>query len=91
MWVVCDAFFNYARYSNKIIARILQKCLKAAPGLKMSSIVKYFLIKNRKQYKAWLLKQLDQDRPTTLVMAHGEVLRSSDLPSKIKALVESRL
>jgi len=90
-WIVGDAFFNYARYSKKFKSRLTQKILQAAPGLKMSSVVKYFLIKNRKEYKDWLMTQLDQDRPTTLVPVHGEILRDSDLPTKIRDLVLKRL
>ena len=90
-WIVCDSFFNYSRLSNKLRARTLQKLFKAAPGLKISALVKYFLMKDRKIYKHWLFEQLAKDQPTTLVPAHGEILRDPDLPQKIKELVQQRI
>lgn len=90
-WIVCDAFFNYARFSKKPIARMIQKLSKAAPGLKISFLVKRFMIVDKKKYKDWLFEQLDRDRPNTLVPAHGEILRATDLPQKIRDLVQKRL
>ena len=90
-WIVCDAFFNYARFSKKPIARGIQKLFKAAPGLKISFLVKTFMIKDRKKYKEWVKEQLDRDRPTTLVPAHGEILRDPELPQKIRDLLDERL
>jgi hypothetical protein len=90
-WIVCDAFFNYARFSKKPIARTIQKLFKAAPGLKISFLVKRFMIVDRKKYKDWLFERLEADRPNTLVPAHGEILRAPDLPQRIRDLVQQRL
>lgn len=90
-WIVCDSFFNYPKFSNKFITRLIQKIMKAAPGLQMSQVVKYGLIKNRKVYKGWLLNQIAADKPTMLVPAHGEILNSNDLPKMLEELIERRL
>lgn len=91
VWIVGDAFLNYARYSNRPIARFLQKMLHAAPHLKISTVIKYLLIKDRKRYKNWLLNQLKEDRPTTLIPLHGEVLKSEQVPLEIETIVQKRL
>jgi len=91
IWIVGDAFLNYARFSNRPLARFMQKIMRAAPGLKISSVIKYLLIKNRKRYKNWLLNQLKTDQPTTLIPLHGEVLQSPQLPVEIQKIVEKRL
>lgn len=90
-WIVCDAFFNHPKFSNKFITRLIQKLMKAAPGLQISNIVKYFLIKNRGLYKKWLRTQLAKDKPSILIPAHGEILRSPDLPEIIEKLIAARL
>lgn len=90
-WITCDSFLNYERYSNQPIARFLQKLLDAAPGLKMSQVIKYFIIKDRKSFKNWTLDQLAVDHPTTLIPSHGEVLQSTSLSHDIQTLLKKRL
>jgi|GEM_PF-1039274 len=90
-WITCDSFLNYDRMSNQPIARFLQKVLGAAPGLKMSQVVKWVIIKDRKSFKGWALKQLELDQPTTLIPSHGEVSQDANLAKDLEALLLARL
>ena len=90
-WITCDSFLNYERLSNQPVARTLQKLLGAAPGLKMSQVVKWLILNDKKAFKAWVLAQLKQDQPTTLIPSHGEVTQDKHLKDKIKSMVSSRL
>jgi UrcA family protein len=63
---------------------------RAAPGLRISSIVKWWLIKDRKQYQTWVLGQLATERPTRLIPAHGAVISDPDLASALASLVKTR-
>lgn len=90
-WITCDSFLNYERLSNQPIARFMQKLLGAAPGLKMSQVIKWFIIKDRKSFKNWALKQLAEDKPTTLIPSHGEVSQEHDLAIKLENLLVTRL
>jgi len=90
-WITCDSFLNYDRVSNQPIARIMQKLLGAAPGLKISQVVKWFILDNRKTFKSWVMKQLDQDQPTTLIPSHGEIRYDPLLASRIRKLINNRL
>jgi len=91
LWITCDSFLNYDRVSNQPLARFMQKLLGAAPGLKMSQVVKWFILKDRKQFKAWLLDRIALDNPVALIPSHGEVLLSDDLPTHISDLLNKRL
>lgn len=90
-WITCDSFLNYERYSNQPIARFLQKLLDAAPGLKMSQVIKFFIIKDRKSFKHWALEQVRTDKPATLIPSHGEVAQRANLADDIEALLKKRL
>lgn len=90
-WITCDSFLNYERYSNQPIARFLQKLLNAAPGLKLSQVIKFFILKNRQSFKQWALDQVGNDQPTTLIPSHGEVAQRTSLASEITALLNKRL
>ena len=90
-WITCDSFLNYERVSNQPIARFMQKVLGAAPGLKMSQIIKWFIIKDRKSFKGWALNQVGFDQPTTLIPSHGEVRRNKDLAKELEGLLLARL
>jgi hypothetical protein len=90
-WITCDSFLNYERLSNQPVARTMQKLLGAAPGLKMSQVVKWLILNDKKAFKSWVLEQLKKDNPTTLIPSHGEVTHDSHLKEKIESMVTSRL
>jgi len=91
LWITCDSFLNYERMSNQPIAKAMQKLLGAAPGLKISQVIKWLLLDNKKSFKSWVLKQLARDKPTTLIPGHGEMAHDENLEEKLRALVLSRL
>lgn len=91
LWVTCDSFLNYPRFSNKPIARLMQKLLGAAPGLKMSAVVKYFILDDRKAFKKWLWWFLRRFPPTMLIPSHGDPIESKMLDTKLRKLVAGRI
>lgn len=91
LWITCDSFLNYERLSKQPIAKSLQKLLGAAPGLKMSQVIKWGLLDSRKDFKSWVLAQLLIDKPSILIPSHGELIVDTQLPEKLKTLVTSRL
>lgn len=91
LWITCDSFQNYERYSNQPIARTLQKLMDTAPGLKMSQFVKWLLMDNKRRFKHWVLDQIQEDKPTTLIPSHGEVEHDEQLSQRISELVKARL
>lgn len=90
-WITCDSFLNYERMSNQPIARFMQKILGAAPNLKISQVVKWFILSDRRCFKAWVLKQLHEDNPTTLIPSHGEVRSDDMLAQQITSVISQRL
>jgi len=91
LWVTCDSFLNYPRMSNQPIARLTQRLMGAAPGLKLSKVIKYVLLTDRVSFKQWCLEVVALHAPTTLLPSHGEVLEGESVAQEIRALVESRL
>jgi len=91
LWVTCDSFLNYARTSNQFMARTLQKLLDAAPGLKISQVVKWFILDDREAFRVWVLGQLEKGQPSTLIPSHGEICQSEDLSSQLTKLITDRL
>jgi hypothetical protein len=89
-WIVCDSFFNYKALSAHPIARAMQILFQAAPGLRISSIVKWWLIKDRKQYRKWVLDLLASEGPNRLIPAHGAIASDSDLANALASLVKRR-
>lgn len=91
VWITCDSFLNYERLSNQLVARAMQRLLGAAPGLKMSDVVKWLILDDRPGFKRWALKQLAVCSPEILIPSHGEVLHAAQLRDQIEALLEARL
>ncbi|MFT5592518.1 MAG: hypothetical protein ACI8SR_000877 [Oceanicoccus sp.] len=90
-WITCDSFLNYERMSNQPFARFMQKILGAAPNLKISQVVKWFILTDRQKFKSWALNLLKTDNPTTLIPSHGEIQIDSNLAQKIAGIIEQRL
>lgn len=91
LWITCDSFLNYDRVSNQPIAKAMQRMLDAAPGLKMSQVIKWFILDDKAKFKAWSLVQIENDQPVTLVPSHGEVAHSESLPAQLSSLLKGRL
>ena len=91
LWITCDSFLNYDRVSNQPIARFMQKLLGAAPGLKMSQVVKWFILDDRKRFKKWLSERIAKDNPVALIPSHGEVLIADNLAIRLSDLLNQRL
>ncbi len=91
LWITCDSFLNYDRVSNQPVARFMQKILGAAPGLKMSQVVKWFILDDRRAFKEWVLQRIIADKPVALIPSHGEVMLSESLDAKLTDLIKQRL
>jgi len=91
LWITCDSFLNYERVSKQPVARTLQSLLGAAPGLKISQVIKWILLDRKATFKTWVLNQLQKDKPTILIPSHGEVENDPKLAKKLRVLIESRL
>lgn len=91
VWITCDSFLNYDRVSNQPIARAMQKVLGAAPGLKISQVIKWLLLDKRRAFKPWVLEQLEKDQPSILIPSHGEVAKDSALTEQLKGVISDRL
>ncbi|GAA3917102.1 hypothetical protein [Litoribacillus peritrichatus] len=90
-WITCDSFLNYERMSNQPIAKAMQRLLGAAPGLKISQVVKWYIIEDKKAFKHWALDLLETETLYTLIPSHGEIAEREGLGDEIKALLKSRL
>jgi hypothetical protein len=91
LWITCDSFLNYDRVSKQPIARALQSLLGAAPGLKISQVIKWLLLDRKAKFKPWVLNQLQKDKPTILIPGHGEVDSGPELTERLRLLIETRL
>lgn len=91
LWVTCDSFLNYGRVSKQPIARAMQSLLGAAPGLKISLVIKWLLLDKRTEFKVWALKQLENDQPKILIPSHGDVETDSALCENLRCLIDEKL
>jgi len=91
LWITCDSFLNYKRLSRQPLARAMQKLLGAAPGLKISQVIKYFILTDKQAFKTWVLEHLEKFPPSDLIPAHGEPVSSEALANNLTDLITRRL
>ncbi|MBF0353018.1 MAG: hypothetical protein HQM11_18435 [SAR324 cluster bacterium] len=90
-WVVCDAFFNISQTPKKLLPKLIMTVFKSGPGLSMSTLMVLFGFSNRKQFKKWVLDQIDKEHPKGLIPAHGDNIFDPDLPERLRNIVQERL
>ncbi len=88
-WIVGDGFFNLSRVSLSPLG-LLVRALGIGPGLRIGTSFRW-LLRDVPAYTSWLLARIAQERPTTLVPCHGEILTDAALPERLEALVRKRL
>ncbi len=90
LWVVGDAFFNLSR-TPRSWAGLLLRLSGTTPGLRIGQTFRRACIEDRRSYRGWVLRQLDEAPPTRLIPAHGAVLESESLPERLRSLIELRI
>jgi hypothetical protein len=90
IWAVCDAIFNFSKLPNGIMG-FLMKFNRMGPGIEMSRVYQYLGTSNKKEYGKWLLKEIEERKPTLLIPLHGEIYQEQDLINKLEVLAKSRL
>lgn len=90
LWYVSDSCFNMPKLPSNFAVRLLLKSTKSAPGLCMNGLGNLFFLKDKKDYKRWFERELEQP-PAILVPAHGGVVRDDTLGTRLRGLVETRL
>jgi hypothetical protein len=88
-WIVCDGFLNIVRSPPGALGFFV-KLMRMGPGLSISSTFRWML-KNRQQYRNWLLERIAEDRPTVLIPCHGQIIDDPDLPARLERLTRERL
>lgn len=91
IWYVGDSCFSMAELPEKFVPRQLFKWAKCAPGLCLNSISNLFFLKDKPQYKNWMLEQLREELPSVLTTAHGKILTSPEIGRSFQKLIEAKL
>jgi len=89
-WVVSDAFFNLAEHPSGGMG-LACRVLGVSRGLRIGRTFTALALGDRATYRAWLLEQLERDRPRSLVPSHGDIAAGDDLPERLRALIRQRL
>jgi hypothetical protein len=89
-WLVGDAFFHVLRPVTGVNGMVL-RATGTVPGLRIGGTWFWLAVEDRRRYGEWVLERLQTDRPTTLVVGHGEPLQGADLSDRLRTLVETRV
>ena len=76
-WFVIDAFCGSKMTTTNQVCSS-PELLKTFPS---------YGIANQKTYEAWLLEQIECDKPVLIIPCHGSIIRDSQLATKLEALI----
>ncbi len=91
IWVTCDAFFNFSRLPNALLPRTFMTLMQSAPGVAISSLFIWGGLSDRKRYRSWFLRQLEEFPPDVAIPSHGKVLEGEDVAGQLRSVAERRL
>lgn len=90
VWIVCDAFFNLNRPVRGPMGWAL-RATATVGGLRIGDTFRWLAVADRRAYRDWTLYRLAEERPSVLVVSHGDPLESRDLGDQLASLVHARL
>jgi hypothetical protein len=90
-WILCDAFMNMSQPPKNFWMRKVMKFLKASPGLSISSLFMWMGLSNRKEYKTWLIQQINERKPNQVIFSHGKILQGDFISKDLLKLAQDRL
>jgi hypothetical protein len=89
-WVVSDAFFNLEAHPSGTFG-LACRITATTRGLRIGRTFTTLAVADRRAYGAWLLAQLERDRPRVLVPGHGDLVEAPDLAGRLAELASARL
>jgi hypothetical protein len=89
-WLVCDSFFNVERPVRGLLG-VVMRLLGVVPGLRISKTFALLALRDRRVYAQWVLEALEREKPTRLLVSHGEPVERVDLAGHLAQLVRERL
>ncbi len=89
-WCVTDALFNVPESPTGLMGAFL-RWTNTVPGLSIGWTFLSWGLDDRAAYRSWFDRRLEIDRPTRLIVAHGEDCAGEDLADRIAELAERRL
>ena len=89
-WVVGDSIVNLTSLPGGIRG-VWLRVTGHSPGLSFASNLKLKQLDDIGVFRSFVLQRLREDRPRVLVPSVGDVLHTSDLPQRIRALVDDKL
>jgi hypothetical protein len=90
-WIVCDLIFNMTAPVTHPLARLWVRLMDEYPGLKIPRVLLPVAPrKERKRLIEWLTGELERDRPTLLLPAHGTPAAKPDLWRDLIDLARAR-
>src|SRR5690606_40211598 len=84
---VSDYIANIPQLPKSGVPRALFKLSRSAPGLKIFNLFVWAFVADRKRAKASVIRAIEEQPPSVLVPAHGDVLADPDLSGKLLALL----
>lgn len=88
-WVMGDAFFNLEAWPKGATGAVMAVS-GVWPRLRIGPTFWWVALADRKAYATWLKAQLEGQRPTRLVPAHGGIVEGVDLTDSLLDLLERR-
>jgi hypothetical protein len=87
-WFVTDAILNEAKLPTGATGAVMWT-LGFRTGMMVNPVFKRFFLSSRPQFKDWALAELERDRPTWFLPAHGDPLRGNDVADRLRAIIDA--
>jgi hypothetical protein len=84
-----DFIANIQTLPKNLLFKLMFKLTDSAPGLKVFGLFFKLFVSDRKAARDCLIRELEQNPPTILVPAHGDVVARQDLGPTLSSMLRS--
>jgi hypothetical protein len=90
IWYVADSCFSMETAPASLIPRLLFKWTDSAPGFKINGLGLAMFTKDKPALRKFMLDRLAEQAPSTVITAHGAVVREAGLRERMTGMVNAR-
>ena len=89
VWYSNDVICNFAEAPDSIIVRLLFWATSTTTGYGINGLITSFFVKDKPGFKRWLIGELKENPPSTMIVGHGDVVTGDDLADRTIGIVEA--
>jgi hypothetical protein len=88
VWYITDILMNMPKMPRGPVG-MLFKWTGSGPGFKFNNVAAFLMVKDKPALKRWLIGQVEEAPPSTIVSCHGDNVQLSDPLAQLREVIQA--